>query len=294
MLSYRHGFHAGNHADVLKHVVLVDCITRLVIKDKAMLYIDTHAGAGSYALTEGFAAQNREYSGGIERLSAYARRHEPPAAVAAYMAATGYAALSPEAPALSPQARYPGSPLIAAGLLRPHDRLALFELHPADYEALSTLFAGNNRVTIHRADGFASLKSLMPPPSRRGFTLMDPSYEIAADYDMVLQTIADTLRRFATGVYAVWYPLLERQEAQALPAALSRLAPRWLDARLRVRGSAPGERGMAGSGMFVINPPWLVEDAMRESLPWLAGALGQDAGASWQLETSSGREVRYS
>lgn len=272
MLSYRHGFHAGNHADALKHLVLVECITRLIEKDKPLSYVDTHAGAGSYRLDSGFAAQNREWEGGIARLMAASNA---PRTVAAYEAAVG-----------GNRNVYPGSPLVAARLLRPTDRLTLFELHPSDAEPLSALFAADRRVRVVQGDGLLGLRSALPPPSRRGLVLVDPSYELASDYDAVPAALADALRRFATGAYLLWYPLLERPEAADLPGRLAGIAPRYVDARLRIRSSLPGERGMAGSGMFVVNPPWKLKEALEEALPYLAMTLGEDGGAAWTLEAA--------
>jgi 23S rRNA (adenine2030-N6)-methyltransferase len=272
MLSYRHGFHAGNHADVLKHCALLECIKRLSKKDAPILYVDTHAGAGSYALREGYAAMNEEWAAGIERAAAFAAEDPPPAAVASYLELVRR---------LGP--RYPGSPSIAAAALRPRDGLALFELHPSDFGSLSALFERDRRVRTVNADGFAGLKGVLPPPSRRGLVLIDPSYELASDYDRVVAAVEDGLRRFATGVYAIWYPLLEREEARLLPGRLSALADKAIDARLRIRSSLPGERGMAGSGLVVINPPWLLAEALGEALPYLARALGEDGGATWSL-----------
>ncbi|MBU0928342.1 MAG: 23S rRNA (adenine(2030)-N(6))-methyltransferase RlmJ [Spirochaetes bacterium] len=280
MLSYRHGFHAGNHADVLKHIVLVDCLQRLVLKESPLLYVDTHAGAGSYRLREGYAAMNEEWAGGIERLSAAAASEEPspeapPPAVGRYLSLVrGYGS------------SYPGSPAIAAGMLRPQDRLALFELHPSDSGPLSALFAGDGRVRVVNADGFSGLRGLLPPPSRRGLVLIDPSYELAADYDRVVEAVSTAVRRFATGVYAIWYPLLERDEARSLPGRLARLAAKSLDVSLRIRSSRPGERGMSGSGMVVLNPPWMLRETMDEVLPWLARALGEDGRAGWTVKAA--------
>jgi 23S rRNA (adenine2030-N6)-methyltransferase len=276
VLSYRHGFNAGNHADVLKHVVLVSCISRLAQKDKALLYIDTHAGAGQYRLAEGFAAQNREWAGGIGRLTAFTQGETPPAAVAAYQSViSGFTA----------REEYPGSPAIAAALLRPHDRLALFELHPNDYAPLSSLFADERRVSVYKADGFAGLRSLLPPPSRRALVLVDPSYELSEDYERVVEAVGNALRRFATGVYAVWYPILERENARRLPQQLCNLAEKSLDIVMRVRSSPPGGWGMSGSGLVILNPPWLLEETMAETLPYLVRALGEDGGAGWSLHS---------
>ncbi len=276
MLSYRHGFHAGNHADVLKHLVLIDCLDRLVKKDKPLLYVDTHAGAGSYRLHEGYAAMNEEWAGGIARLASSTAAGTVPPTVARYLSVISeYAA---------PESAYPGSPMLAATLLRAHDRLVLFELHPSDSAPLSGLFAADRRVEVRTADGFAGLRSLLPPPSRRALILTDPSYELAEDYERVVASMGDALRRFATGVYLIWYPLLERDEARALPGRLHDLADTWLDVRLRIRSSLPGERGMAGSGMVVINPPWQLVDSLATALPRLSETLGVDQGASWSIE----------
>jgi 23S rRNA (adenine2030-N6)-methyltransferase len=282
MLSYRHGFHAGNYADVLKHLVLVECLDRLVKKDKPLLYIDTHAGAGSYRLHEGYAAMNEEWATGIARLTASLQAAPVPAAITRYLSVvSGYA---------KPGTAYPGSPMIAATLLRAQDRLALFELHPSDSAPLSGLFAGDRRVEVRTADGFGGLRALLPPPSRRALVLIDPSYELAEDYERVVASMGDALRRFATGVYLIWYPLLERDDARALPDRLRCLSDRWLDVRLRVRSSLPGERGMAGSGLVVINPPWLLKESLVEALPRLSGILGADGGAAWSVDEHLGDE----
>jgi len=276
VLSYRHGFHAGNHADVLKHIVLMDCIQKLLKKDTPLLYVDTHAGAGSYLLREGYSAMNEEWAGGIERLSGVAGSEKTtsatPELVAAYLALVRGCA-----PA------YPGSPLLASRLLRRQDRLALFELHPSDFEPLSALFSDDNRVQVRNADGFAGLRGLLPPVSRRGLVFIDPSYELASDYDRVFTAVEEALRRFANGVYMVWYPLLERVESRELPARLVGLAEKSLNIQLRVRSSLPGARGMSGSGLVVLNPPWQLRETLDGLLPWLARALGEDEGAGWTL-----------
>ena len=291
MLSYRHGFHAANHADVLKHCTLVSMLSLLRTKDTPLLYIDTHAGAGSYALHEGYAAMNEEWSGGLGRLCAYQVNHGAesiPEAVASYLAALEtYGSIRRRDDGtlgIPVDAVYPGSPGFAAMLLRPTDRLALFELHPSDFCPLHTLVSADRRISTHNADGLAGLRAFLPPPSRRALTLIDPSYERATDYETVVEALIDAMRRFATGVYAVWYPLLEREDAKSLPSRLVSLAEKSLDIHLRVRSSLPGERGMAGSGLVILNPPWLLKKAMEETLSYLTRALGEDAGASWSIK----------
>ena len=275
MLSYRHAFHAGNHADVLKHTVLVSLLRYLAQKDKPFWVIDTHAGAGAYGLDAGYAAQNAEWQGGIARLW---ERIDLPPALADYVGLIH---------GLNPSGHlslYPGSPYLAAQLLRPQDRLRLFELHPTDVDLLGKTFMDAGRkVIVTLGDGFAGLKSLLPPPSRRALVLIDPSYEDRRDYTAVINALKDALERFATGVYAVWYPILPHPEAQRLPDRLRALkGVKWLDVSLSVGGDV----GLTGSGMFVVNPPWTLAAALAESLPALKSALAQDRGAEYRIETS--------
>jgi len=277
MLSYRHGFHAGNHADVLKHVLLVQVLRHLTRKDKALTVIDTHAGAGGYSLETGYAARNAEYAGGIGRLWS---RPNLPAALREYVE---------QVRAVNPDGvlrHYPGSPQIALQMLRPQDRLHCFELHTTESRILQAHFAdAGRRVTVVAGNGLNGLKALLPPPSRRGLVLIDPSYELAEHYGEVLTALRDGLQRFATGTYVVWYPLLQRREAQALPQELQRLTPGdWLRVALTVAAPSAEGFGMHGSGLFVINPPWNLEAALREALPVLVEALGQDGAATYDLQ----------
>jgi 23S rRNA (adenine2030-N6)-methyltransferase len=277
MLSYRHGFHAGNHADVLKHVTLVLLLRILTRKDKAVLVVDTHAGAGSYSLEQGFAVRNAEFRNGIASLW---ERGDLPAPVADYL--DQVRAMNPDGVLRN----YPGSPRIALGVLRPQDRLRLFELHSTEGSILAEQFAqGGRRVTVTTGDGFAGLKAVLPPPSRRGLVLIDPSYELASDYRAVVAALRDGLQRFATGTYVVWYPLLQRRESIELPDKLRRAAGAdWVDIALQVKAPSPEGRGLHGSGMFIVNPPWTFSGQMRSIMPWLTQALAQDATASFRLD----------
>jgi 23S rRNA (adenine2030-N6)-methyltransferase len=277
MLSYRHGFHAGNHADVLKHALLVSLLRLLTQKDKPLWVLDTHAGAGAYALDSKFAAKRREYADGIGRLWNSA---DLPAPLRDYVA---------QVRACNPDGAlrvYPGSPQIALQLLRPQDRLRLWELHGTEQKMLAERYAtAGRRVTVTAGDGFAGLKSALPPPSRRGLALLDPSYETLDDYRAVVGTLADGLRRFPTGAFAVWHPLLQRREAQRLPTTLLRLAGGdWLHAVLQVSTPRSDGFGLHGSGVFVFNPPWKLDAAAREILPALARLLARDAGAGFTLQ----------
>ncbi len=275
MLSYRHGFHAGNHADVLKHLIQILLLDYLQKKDKPLLYIDTHAGAGCYPLASGFAAKNREYQSGISRLQHSGNRRNLPAALRRYLSVVD-ASCDAET-----EASYPGSPLIALQLLRPQDRAELFELHPADCDALQK--RAYRHAKIHLADGFAGLKALLPPTPRRALVLIDPPYENKADYQTLERSLREALKRFANGVYALWYPLLPSGESRGLEERLIAIAPdNYLSATLQV--SAPkGERGMYGSGMFVVNPPWTLRGELEECLPLLAQWLGDNGEGHFTL-----------
>lgn len=294
MLSYRHAFHAGNHADVLKHVVLIQLLRYLGQKDTPYMYIDTHAGAGVYALDTGYAAKNAEHETGISRLW---NRTDLPEAIADYVR------LVKEMNPSGKMRYYPGSPYCADKVAREEDRIRLFELHPSDGKILEENFrkleahaaeqgqrasVRGKRVMIQKADGFIGLKALLPPPSRRGLVLIDPPYEVKDDYRRVKDTLAEALSRFATGTYAVWYPVLQRMESRQLPDKLKKLPGNgWLNVTLSVSGPAPDGFGLRSSGMFVINPPWTLEPLLREVMPYLVQVLGSDAGAGFTLETGA-------
>ena len=277
MLSYRHGFHAGNHADVLKHIALVALLRILSRKDKPFLVVDTHAGAGMYSLEQGFAVRNAEFRGGIGVLW---ERSDLPEPVADYL---------DQVRAVNPDGvlrQYPGSPRIALGVLRPQDRLRLFELHSTEGAILARQFAQEGRrVTVTAGDGFAGLKAVLPPASRRGLVLIDPSYELATDYRAVVTALHDGMERFATGTYVVWYPLLQRRESVELPEKLRRAVDAdWLDIALQVKAPSPDGLGLHGSGLFIVNPPWKYSEKMRGTLPWLARALAQDGAAGFRID----------
>ena len=295
MLSYRHAFHAGNHADVLKHFVQIQLLQYMNQKDTAYSYIDTHSGAGVYALDGGYASKNAEYETGIAPL--WDRTDLPPA-LAEYVNLVK---------AMNPSGKmryYPGSPYCADKVMRDEDRLRLFELHPADAKILADNFrkvdahaaeqgqrpsSRGRRVMISKADGFLGLKALLPPPSRRALVLIDPPYEDKMDYRKVKDTLADALVRFPTGIYAVWYPVLQRMESRQFASKLSQLpATNWLHVTLTVNTPAPDGFGLHSSGMYVINPPYTLEPMLREIMPYLVKVLGRDDGAKFVLEAGSG------
>lgn len=264
MLSYRHSFHAGNHADVLKHTVQSLIIESLKEKEKPFLYLDTHAGAGRYKLSGEHSERTGEYLEGIARIW---QQDDLPAELEAYISAV-------KALNQSGQLRYyPGSPLIARHLLREQDSLQMTELHPSDFPLLRSEFQKDNRARVERADGYTQLKSKLPPVSRRGLVLIDPPYEIKTDYQAVVTGINEGHKRFATGVYALWYPVVLRQQIKRMVRELQETNIRnILQIELLVRPDSD-QRGMTGSGMIVINPPWKLEKQMENVLPWLHKTL---------------------
>lgn len=279
MLAYRHAFHAGNHADVLKHIVLVQVLRYMNGKDKPYRFVDTHAGAGGYSLEGRYAQKKGEFEQGIGRLWG---RDDLPEAVADYVERVR--AFNPGG-ALE---QYPGSPAIAHMLLRPTDQMRLFELHPTEHRILDSYLGSQRGVEVKHADGFDSLKGQLPPSTRRGVVLIDPSYEGHGDYGRVIATLRDAVQRFAEGVYLVWYPQVQKVEAAELPRRLEALAPKgWLHARLTVAKPDAMGFGLAGSGMFVLNPPYTLHDTLAGVLPWLVETLGQVAGANFLLDQKS-------
>jgi len=276
MLAYRHAFHAGNHADVLKHIVLMQVLHYMNLKERSYRLIDTHAGAGGYSLEGRFSQKKGEFEQGIARLW---ERDDAPAAVAEYVAVVRQ---------FNPDGRlrqYPGSPAVAQALLRPQDQLRLFELHPTDHRILASFIGEAKGAQVYDQDGFDGLKGQVPPSSRRAVVLMDPSYEGHKDYGRVIVSLREAVARFAQGVYLVWYPQVSKLEAAQLPKRLEAVAPRgWLHARLTVQQPDQQGFGLAGSGMFVINPPHTLHAALLQVLPYLTEVLGQYDGANYLLE----------
>lgn len=277
MLSYRHAFHAGNHADVLKHFVLMQVLAYTNQKDKPYWYIDTHAGAGMYQLTSGYAAQNAEFESGIAPLW---QKSNLTQALNDFV--TLIRTFNPD----GKLSYYPGSPSIAQNLARATDKIRLFELHPNDCKILLENFRGKDRtVKIEKLDGFSGIKAILPPPTRRAVVLIDPPYEEKQDYQRVVACIKQSLERFATGTYLIWYPQLQRPEPEHMIQQLHKLDIKsWLHVSLSIEAPAADGFGMFGSGMFVINPPWTLAKVLEESLPQLVELLGKDNQARFNLD----------
>ncbi|AHE65517.1 23S rRNA (adenine(2030)-N(6))-methyltransferase RlmJ [Pasteurella multocida] len=276
MLSYRHSFHAGNHADVLKHLVLMLIIENLQQKEKGFYYLDTHAGVGRYRLFSEEAEKTAEFEQGIARLW---QRDDLPEEVARYIKLIKQVNYGGKA-----LRYYAGSPLIAAKMLRPQDRALLTELHPSDYPLLRNNFKEFDNVTTKRDNGFQQLKATLPPKERRGLVLIDPPYELKEDYDLVVNAIEEGYKRFATGIYAIWYPVVLRQQTKRILKGLEKTGIRKiLQIELAVRPDSD-QRGMTASGMIVINPPWTLTQQMQNILPYLTDVLVPEGTGSWTVK----------
>ncbi|KDN14097.1 competence protein ComJ [Snodgrassella communis] len=279
MLSYRHAFHAGNHADILKHYCLMAVLEYFKLKDKPYCYIDTHAGAGLYNLISDEAQKVGEYREGISRILAAT---DLDSSLIPFRHAV--TACLPDA-----ENHYCGSPWLAQALAREQDRLRLFELHPADAELLRNNMRNikqPNRAQVFCDDGFKGLLSMLPPPSRRAVVLIDPPYELKQDYQQVVDTLKAALKKFSSGCYMVWYPCLSRAESQKLPQNLQKLVPdNFVQAELHVHAPRPDGFGMHGSGIFIINPPYTLPQLLAEALPPMTRLLAQDDSAHFVLHS---------
>lgn len=275
MLSYRHGFHAGNFADVLKHTVLVHMLEYMIQKDKPLRIIDTHAGAGVYKLNGPQAQKNREFDNGIGQLWT---SEQAPAAISRFVE------LVRKVNDGKQLQLYPGSPLIMQTLMRSMDRLYLHELHPADFQFLRDCMRDDKRIKVEHDDGFAGLQALLPPPDRRALVLLDPSYEVKNDYQHLIKQLVQAHKRFATGTYAIWYPVVLRQRIDEMELALKKSGIKNIQLmEFGLQADNP-EHGMTSSGMIVINPPWTLWGAMEEALPWLVDTLSENNGGFYRLE----------
>src|SRR3989338_5810464 len=275
MLSYRHGFHAGNHADVVKHLVLLGLLQKLQGKDKPFTYIDSHSGAGLYDLDSDAARVNSEHLSGVVPL--WQKRGTDPLL-------NLYLDKVSEFNSTRALHHYPGSPSLALGCLRPDDRMHLLELHPAEVEALRINMGRDTRVSIHYRDAFEGLLALTPPEPRRGMVLIDPAYEEKEDYKRVLSAVLKLQRRWPVGIIAVWYPLLARQRDRSawLKAAIAREnLTDVLTVELTVQ-EQDEEFGMHGSGMLLVNTPWQFREQMQATFTEVVSVLGE--GARFRVE----------
>ena len=280
-MNYRHLYHAGNYADVFKHVLLLQLLRAMQRKEKGFLYLDTHAGRGAYDLSATTTLPDGrerlpEWPAGIGRLWG---EENSPDVLAEYLAAVRVCNARQGAPASALQ-HYPGSPWIAQARLRMQDRSALCELREDDAEALDFDFSNQPNVSIHPMDGYTALRAMLPPKEKRALVLIDPPFESATEFADILAGMRDALRRFPSGVYAVWYPITERARSDWFQQDLLALGlPPTLVVELQIAGDAAEVR-MKGCGLIILNPPWQIETEIKNVMPVLAERLKLDAGAA--------------
>jgi len=279
MLSYRHAFHAGNHADVLKHLVYQFVLNYMGKKNKPFSIIDTHAGAGGYTLNAEFADKNKEYETGISKLWTL-QPEKMPASVAEYVSAVRR--FNQENDNLD-LALYPGSPWFALDCLPLEGKAFFHELHPKDHQLLEQFVRPNRYRKAINKDGFVASVGLFPPPSKRGVTIIDPPYEIKDDYDRVIDYVKTSHKRFNSGVTMIWYPVVERYRIDKMEQQLASSGIKNVQLyELNIKPDSE-QKGMTGSGMIVINPPWTLAETMEEVLPFLVQNLSPNDG--WYRNT---------
>ncbi len=274
MLSYRHSFHAGNFADVLKHIILIKILEHLAKKDKPFCCIDTHAGPGDYKLNSEFALKNKEFENGIGRLWHCSNMPEPVAT---------YVNIVKQFNSTEQLIDYPGSPLIAKQFLRANDRLLLHELHSTEIQLLKAVVK-DKRIKVFHNDGLKHSLGLLPPKEHRGLVLIDPSYEVKSDYQSVVESLIQMVKRFAIGTYALWYPVVDRKRNKQLEQAIKNSGIKnILLFELGINADTE-EHGMTASGMIVVNPPWTLAEEMKQTLVWLVDKLGNEGLSHYRVE----------
>jgi len=281
-MNYRHAFHAGNFADVVKHTILTRILAYLMRKDAPLRVIDTHAGVGLYDLRGAAAEKTGEWVEGIGRL---VERDLPKSA---------QALLAPYLDAVRAQNRdgdlrfYPGSPLITRQMLRQQDRLMALELHPVDVEALRENFAGDFQVRVTHIDGWQALGTHLPPKEKRGLVLIDPPFEERNEFERMAQNLIKAHKRWPTGLYALWYPIKDAEDVDKFVAMLQASGiPKTLKLELTIRQPSEPPR-LHGTGMIVINPPFVLEEEMRVLMPVLAEVLGDEGRGRWAIDWVAG------
>lgn len=273
MLSYRHAFHAGNFADVLKHNVLTLVLDYMTRKEKGFHYIDSHSGAGMYQLNDEYAQKTGEYKDGIAKLI---NEQNLPEALQLYVDLIKE--LNPDS--ANELELYPGSPGVAKRFMRRQDSTHLFELHSTDIQHLTDFCYRWKKVFVKQSDGYQGVLGLLPPPSRRGVVLIDPPYELKEDYQKAVKTIIQAYKKFATGTYILWYPVVQRERINDMENAFIKSDVRNLLKLEFCLSKDTDEYGMTGTGLFVVNPPWQLAKQMTEVLPYLQDKLGNANSSS--------------
>ncbi len=272
-MNYRHVYHAGGFADVLKHFILVELIKCLKQKDKPFFYLDTHAGCGMYDLSSVSALKTHEADAGIKRLQGLSSM---PVELLDYLAAVKACQQSAH--------DYPGSPMLVRQMLRAEDRMALTELHPQEYAALKTLFAHDAQVAISHQDAYQGLKALLPPIQRRGLILIDPAFEVSDEFDRIIQGLQVALKRFRQGIYAIWYPIKDRFAVARFMRQLRALDQPLLNVTIQPAADTESER-LNETGVAIINPPWQLDVTLHAAIPKLLQLLSPDGRGRFSVSS---------
>ncbi len=264
-MNYRHIYHAGNFADVFKHIILVSLIQSLLRKESAFCYLETHAGIGCYDLLSVEAQKSEEAASGIKKILA---AYNPPDLIKDYLACVNHLNNN-----TTPFRYYPGSPFFVKQLMRPQDRMVLSELHPEDVQLLKKLFVRDKQIAIHHQDGYQSLKAFLPPKERRGLVLIDPPYEKNMELMSLPTLLAQTIQQWETGIYAIWYPIKTEQQNKLFHQELKQKIKRpFLTVECCIYSQDVALQ-LNGSGMVIINPPWQIEQQLSHIIPWVWNAL---------------------
>jgi 23S rRNA (adenine2030-N6)-methyltransferase len=269
LLSYRHAFHAGNFADVLKHSVLTLVLEYMTRKDKGFTYIDSHSGAGMYSLNDEYAQKTGEYKDGIAKIISSKDDENFPEALVPYLE------LIDQLNTENELAVYPGSPGIAKACMRRQDSAHLFELHPTDIQHLTEFCQRWRKAHVKQSDGYQGILGLVPPPSRRGVILIDPPYELKEDYPKAVSTIVKAYNKFSSGTYILWYPMVTRERVDTMERDFQRSEVKNLLQVEFCQQADSDEYGMTGTGLFIVNPPWQLESQLEGILPYLKSTLGE-------------------
>lgn len=288
-MNYRHAYHAGNFADVFKHIVLTRVLLYMQRKEAALRVIDTHAGIGRYDLESVEAGKTLEWRNGIEQIITARSKGQIPPAILALIAPYLDVIDAENSTCKDKVLRYyPGSPLLTRHLMRPQDRLSALELHPQDVQTLAALFEGDYQTRVTELNGWLALGAHLPPKEKRGLVLVDPPFEIAGEFERLVEGLVKAHRRFATGTYALWYPVKDRREVNRFITALKETGlPKILRLELSVRLPSQEPR-LDGTGMIIVNPPYILPQEMAVILPWLAKILGENNQGGYGIEWIAG------
>lgn len=278
-MKYRHAYHAGNFADTMKHLVLLELLRALQRKPGAFVYVETHAGRGAYLLASREMRSGAEYRDGIGRL--LEQRNTQDGVIRDYLDLVLRLGSDPQSVRLQ---LYPGSPLLAAQLLRPADRAVLFEIEPSERRSLERTLAPYRNASVRAEDGYAAMRAVLPPPERRGLVLIDPPYEDSNEFERVIAALLEGHRRWPTGIYALWYPVKDRADITRFHSGLIQSGMRRILCAELSLFPEDSRVALNGSGMIIVNPPWRLDASLRTLLPALHQALGGDKGSGTRCE----------